>query len=102
MAKINRQDLAISALLKDKRVVTDYGRVIVETGAYVLPPEVLVGVLVDALDKYTHQDKQATEAWRELGGRFLGAKDEPRAARPGGKAADSDASPPRPKAANAD
>jgi len=102
MAKHNPQALAISALLKDKRVISDFGRVVVETGAYVLPTEVLVGVLVDALDKYTHQDKQATEAWRELGGRFLGAKDEPHAARPAGKAADSDAPSPRPKAANAD
>jgi len=102
MAAIDPQELAKKALLRDKKVVADFGRVVVESGAYLLPQDVLVGALLDAVKKYTHQDKQATEAWRELGGRFLGEKNESRAARPAGKTADGDTAAPRPKAANAD
>jgi len=102
MAAIDPQELAKKALLRDKKVVADFGRVIVETGAYLLPQDVLVGALLDAVERYTHQDKTATEAWREKGGRFLGARNEPKPARFAGKTADGDAPPPRPKAANAD
>lgn len=81
--------------------MSDYGRVVIEAGAFQLPHEILVGALLEAVEKYRRQDKAATEGWRETGGRFLGQRGEPGAARPARRDEGSDEAGGHPKAANA-
>lgn len=74
MSSIDPQEIAKKSLLKDKRTVAAYGQLVIESGAFVLPENILTGVLLEALKSYQFQDRVKVEGWREAGDRFRDVK----------------------------
>lgn len=62
------------ALLKDGKALAAYGTLIVETGAFRLPHDVLLGALLEAAEAFDSLDRDRMEGWRKSGERFRAAR----------------------------
>ncbi len=91
---------AKKALLRDRKSVQAYGSLLIETGAYRLPPEILLGVLLEGVSAFDNLDKERMEVLRSLGERFRREDGKPKTLRTGERASPDPPGESAPKAAN--